>query len=465
MKFGPVRQDIRNARRFVGDFEMKWVPLREGVAGAAEIAAHELLEGWAVRRSEDVRPSVKFLGHWRREFSLPIHGNITITDEVGASLIVEFTGTATGLHLTRHEYSGIVEIELDGLSLGPVDLGGPWRQDDETLLTLTGLPNGDHRLRVSVIGRGADSQGTECVVRSVFLPRGSTVGGGSASMAHDAWQPLPDVLALHARKDCNVGDLMSTPSHYVSFLREAEPHDLHAWHPRYNLATTSRLAFTEAVTRRPLIVGGGGLLTPYFLPALEYINHSAQRPVILWGVGHNYPNRSTWRADFDSPAFSVSSFALVGVRDWNTRFRWVPCASCLSPLFDVPREPVRRIGFFLHANEPAELGYFSRKYPASDIMTNFGDFAETLDFIGTSEAIVTNSFHGAYWATLLKRRVVALPTSSKFFSMRHPVLVGSRRNWPDLVGDAPIHERALAECRSANVDFAADAYRVLASAG
>jgi hypothetical protein len=42
-----------------------------------------------------------------------------------------------------------------------------------------------------------------------------------------------------------------------------------------------------------------------------------------------------------------------------------------------------------------------------------------------ADVVVANTYHGAYWATLLGRRViVAAPFSNKFFGFRHePVIV------------------------------------------
>lgn len=39
------------------------------------------------------------------------------------------------------------------------------------------------------------------------------------------------------------------------------------------------------------------------------------------------------------------------------------------------------------------------------------DFNETVAFLGSSEVVLTTSYHGLYWATLLGRKVVVLEAS------------------------------------------------------
>jgi hypothetical protein len=66
---------------------------------------------------------------------------------------------------------------------------------------------------------------------------------------------------------------------------------------------------------------------------------------------------------------------------------------------------------------------------------------------------VTSSSHGAYWATLLGRKVVGIPTSSKFYSLHHPVPLSHPADWQRFMKLARSYPDALEECRAANRTF------------
>jgi exopolysaccharide biosynthesis predicted pyruvyltransferase EpsI len=108
----------------------------------------------------------------------------------------------------------------------------------------------------------------------------------------------------------------------------------------------------------------------------------------------------------------------------------------------------------MHAVVEERIAEVRARHPEAAILDNFASWEETIKFIQSCEAIVTNSFHGAYWATLLKRKVVAIPTSSKFFSFKHPVVLRDLSDWQSGLSDARIFDDALEECVRANLEFA-----------
>ena len=81
--------------------------------------------------------------------------------------------------------------------------------------------------------------------------------------------------------------------------------------------------------------------------------------------------------------------------------------------------------------------------------------AMTEQFVGSGAKVVTNSYHGAYWAMLLGRKVVlAAPYSSKFHHYRHPPEISEDRSWtPALSCHGKDDRGALQECRDANRKF------------
>ena len=260
-----------------------------------------------------------------------------------------------------------------------------------------------------------------------------------------------NVVCVHRVNGLNVGDLASTPALYLRALRDATVIDA--------LSLEHRI---DELTDNTVIVGGGGLFGhPAFAAMWRALQSAHPRHLIVWGVGVN---------DYDSPdrledRFALShrelaTFDLVGVRDGDTSARWVPCISCLHPAFDALPQPTAPVVVFSHAQ--ASLDHIA---PDAPHLTNFGsDIARAIEFIANGETVLTNSYHGAYWALLAGRRVSLIsPFSTKF--------EGLRRVWPiPQFGEHPFevteaarrgrsHPDALTQARAANAAFAADVAR------
>ena len=102
---------------------------------------------------------------------------------------------------------------------------------------------------------------------------------------------------------------------------------------------------------------------------------------------------------------------------------------------------------------------------------------KVLDFLGSGETVLTSSYHGVYWATLLGRKVLAFPFSSKFYTLKHkpnmyPVELWLRKkksfierlnfryknkfyfpstnSWQSLLKDSQSYPESLEECRHKN---------------
>lgn len=186
------------------------------------------------------------------------------------------------------------------------------------------------------------------------------------------------------------------------------------------------------------ILGGGGL---FYRPWLETI--SKFNKAVLWGVGLNLHN------DFSNSRYPkfIDKFLLVGVRDYN-HGRWVPCVSCMSNFFDNPKNPLRDVVVYEHAEQPLETNFPK--------LSNNSNMRDAIDFISSGEYVITNTYHGAYWGTILKRKVIVVPleNSSRFFFFKHkPVLVDKI---PKKMPKAKIYSESLDECRDANKKFYQD---------
>lgn len=253
---------------------------------------------------------------------------------------------------------------------------------------------------------------------------------------------LPLLTNLHVVDHSNIGDLLSAPLKYFQFPGyQCEIQDL-------------RTIDSHDVSNTHVIVGGGGLLYKRFLPQIETVNAKVdKRKLIFWGVGqqHYVSNRSALKP-FDYKPYT-SQGHLVGVRDDHMSHDWVPCVSCMHSAFDKLRKPQHELVVFSHKK-------FQIDMPGIPRMTNASSsFEEVLDFLGSGETILTSSFHGAYWGTLLGRKVLAFPFSSKFFTLRHPITIYPIDRWTQIKWQLKVfgkvlytvkHEQGKLTCGSAN---------------
>jgi len=81
---------------------------------------------------------------------------------------------------------------------------------------------------------------------------------------------------------------------------------------------------------------------------------------------------------------------------------------------------------------------------------------QTIELLGSANTIFTNSYHGAYWGTLLKKRVIVVDVwSTKFWFLKHsPILAGKDfSNIDQYIDQAEIYPQALQECKQVTQDY------------
>jgi hypothetical protein len=238
--------------------------------------------------------------------------------------------------------------------------------------------------------------------------------------------------------DSNLGDRVCSPTLYFPWLVGAEKLDPHEGDfARFHSADS---------TPDVVIVGGGGQIAnrvPEFDLNLQAVARSSAIK-IAWGVGHNRHDDNL----IDYPSY-LDDFNLTGLRDWPSPYEWVPCASCLHPLLDRPRDTVHDAVVYEHWQIPLAIeGLPSMKNSERSL-------SSVLDFLASGEVVVTNTYHGCYWATLIGRRVVvAEPFSTKFLAVRHRPAVADRYSWRKAMAASRAYPEALTQCRNANHDFA-----------
>ena len=185
-----------------------------------------------------------------------------------------------------------------------------------------------------------------------------------------------------------------------------------------------------------LLIGGGGLANKHE-DRVRKMKVDGKR--IAWGLGsHLYPIR---------PDAAIRGFDLVGIRDCDYDGLWVPCVSCMSELFD--REYPIQQDFVFYENVGARMEIGEQPMKSNSCTT----MQESVEYLASAECVVTNSYHGAYWASLMGRKVVAIPRGHKFHTMKHPVELRTIHDWRDGVKFARVYPEMLQECREANLDF------------
>lgn len=192
-----------------------------------------------------------------------------------------------------------------------------------------------------------------------------------------------------------------------------------------------------------IIIGGGGMFDgsdemQTVINALVELSDN----VISWGVGTNSHLGFT-------PAVPINKkrFKICTVRDYSEKStRYIPDVTCMLSELDADYTIKRDIGIIEHHDFPIQ-GF---EY---DKISNRYELANIIRFIGESKVIITNTWHSAYWAMLMNKKVILYrPFSNKFYTFKHQPLVYSG----DLINDirsSEVHDDYLEECRRLNIAF------------
>jgi len=233
---------------------------------------------------------------------------------------------------------------------------------------------------------------------------------------------------VHIRDPRNTGDMAACPANYFDFGQ----HEV--------------LDYSDRPAGSVVVYGGGAMV--------NWLHGRAglpDVPKVIWGAGSS-------RHGETEPWTDPEGVDIMGVRDWSPEREaaglYAPCSSCMSPLLDDPPPPTREAVLFLNAN-PSIRSRYPVGVSGLPTMMNDQPMAAIVEFLASAETIVTDSYHGCFWAILLGRRVVAVPYSSKFYGFRHPPAMSVRRggDWERLARGATVYQGALRECRAATLVF------------
>lgn len=256
---------------------------------------------------------------------------------------------------------------------------------------------------------------------------------------------MTEIVNIYRKNTSNTGDRFSTPTKYFDYLKNIETLDI----------TELPLdKFLKEIEDKIVIFGGGGFLEQeYFKDYVRVLFNTKTKLLVGWGIGHNVHGGCEI---LYNEYRDLNKFDLLGVRDSTDYLEWVPCSSCMHGIFDKKFKIKNEVVVYEHKDFP--MRNLDTDFPK---IKNNESFVGVINFLGSTELVITNSYHGAYWATLLNKKVIVLqPFSSKFFGFHHPLIVANTFDiqW---IRNVPTYPHALTEARMANLRFAKKALRLI----
>ncbi|WP_027138884.1 polysaccharide pyruvyl transferase family protein [Gaetbulibacter saemankumensis] len=260
-----------------------------------------------------------------------------------------------------------------------------------------------------------------------------------------------DVINIHRHDVNNVGDYYCAPHLYFEVLKDKYL-DISDFR---SISKKRRNNWVENISNDSLIIGGGGLLNlRHFemqMKLFEQLSVDGKKTVI-WGAGHNEIKSKNTGA-FTNYNVDIKKFGLAGTRDFSMKNEWVPCVSCLHPIFDKKFKTTQEIGI-LFGKVSTKNKKLQNKLNHFPVSSNTTSLDEMVSFIGKSNTIVTDSYHAMYWAILLGKKTVVIPTTSKFYDFKYPPVIASFDNFESKLKEAQSYSGVLEECREINNIFA-----------
>jgi hypothetical protein len=243
--------------------------------------------------------------------------------------------------------------------------------------------------------------------------------------------------------------------------RLAHPTDYFVWDDPVVKQSLLAPVAEDVRAARMLIIGGGGIVRHPARNDWQQLRRVVDMapistPVVIWGMGINDQGRLDTTYDDCLRYLEGRDNVLIGLRDVMYS-NCVPCVSCMRRELDEKYKIERRVGLYSHEayEVPLDIPRMSNRFEGDP----YTYFREVIQFLGSSEIIITNSYHGAYWATLLGRKVIVTQVfSNKFLGLPfQPMIVQDPRNCERSVDyldeHAKRYDEALSESRERNRVF------------
>ena len=244
---------------------------------------------------------------------------------------------------------------------------------------------------------------------------------------------LKDVFFINKFRTKNTGDREISP---LSYFKE--------YFSDFVVQKFDNEAMPYLMSRQGVFILGGGGLINQNENWNNWMNQLADKKnskVIGWGIGFNQHFGSKINS-----SVNFEKFSLLGVRDFNKGLPYLPCVSCLKKELNKKQKIKRKIGCIIH---------YENSEKTFDFQTMFNNqpFDDLIEFISTSEVIITNTYHMMYWATLMQKKVILFnPFSDRFCNFKYPPIFYSGDLQAD-IEKAKTYPNALRECRDLNMEF------------
>jgi hypothetical protein len=242
---------------------------------------------------------------------------------------------------------------------------------------------------------------------------------------------VQDIVFKHHFRTSNLGDRVCSPLDY---------------YPDFS-GRGVRLDLDDPTPSCKFVIYGGGKIMGGLRKTLN-VNDRAAKARVAWGVSSVQTSRV-------SPKYWLAyrEMSLIGTRDYgDDRFPWAPCVTCLSPGFDETVEEVHDVVAYVHHWRVRD-----RDVVLPDgipVMENIEpDLLKVLRFIASARTVMSNSYHGVYWALLLGKRVLCVPYSSKFYNYRQKPGYSTGQDWYRELHKAQRHDEMLDLCRTGAAAF------------
>lgn len=207
-----------------------------------------------------------------------------------------------------------------------------------------------------------------------------------------------------------------------------------------------------------VIIGGGGLLN-----SLTEWNYTINKVAnlagksIIWSAGFNMKPKTKIGIKIDWDKINI-----ISIRDFNhnSGFRYVPCATCMLPELNYSYAIKRKIGVILHHQLKDKLPDEMKPYEA---ISNAFPLQEIMQFIGSSEIILTSSYHAAYWSILMRKKCIVFSMHSEKFDYLKYLPVFYSGNLLLDINQARIYPNALTESRLLTLEYVKDIMNLVRS--
>jgi len=243
------------------------------------------------------------------------------------------------------------------------------------------------------------------------------------------------IYEVHRKVYNNIGDYYCNPSKYFNFSE----------------VTSGEIMYNDfPVKDNILIIGGGGLIHKKFQLHIQNILNKSPKFSVLWGIGHNFGKKHVKKqgSNVYYPKW-IDEVDLVGIRDWipGQEKYYLPCVSCMHNTFNKSYKSQYEFVYFTHAFKSK---YTLNNYP--HMSNNEMNFDKVIEFLGSGNTVITDSYHGAYWAQLLGKNVIVSSWSVKFDHMKYPPkFINSINDTPIIINNRL--DGFLEECRHLNEVF------------